>query len=166
MQGQSRFAHPLPHLLQGVLRLGFTATKNHEVVRVPPHRPTRRRHLVIERVEVKIRQQRADDAALGRATLGRSPIFILLQHPGPEESLHQRHHPAVSHALRHQSEQAFVGDRVEVAFQVGVHHPVVACLEQRVLGPAPRSEAGTVLGKLRLEDRFQNVPERSCSCSR
>lgn len=34
----------------------------------------------------------------------------------------------------------------------------MACLEQRVLGPAPRSEAGAVLGKLRLEDRFQNMP--------
>ena len=166
MQGQSRFAHPLPHLLQGVLRLGFTATKNHEVVRVPPHRPTRRRHLVIERVEVKIRQQRADDAALGRAALGRLPTSGCFQHAGPEETFYQRQHPSVGHPLFDQSEQSFVRDRVEVAFQVGVHHPVVACLEQRVLGPAPRSEAGAVLGKLRLEDRFQNVPERSCSCSR
>ncbi len=58
-------------------------------------------------------------------------------------------------------------NRVEVAFQIGVHYPDVARFEQRVhapqrlLGPAPRSEAVAVLGKFRLEDRFQNVPQRA-----
>src|ERR1039458_136578 len=42
---------------------------------------------------------------------------------------------------------AFVRDGVEVAFEVGIHDPIVAVLEQvihspqRVLGPTPRSEA-------------------------
>ena len=39
-------------------------------------------------------------------------------------------------------------------FQQGVHSP------QRVLGPASGTEAVAVLGKLRLEDRFQYVPQR------
>jgi len=60
-----------------------------------------------------------------------------------------------------------VRDRVEVAFEVGVHHPVVARLEQRVhtpqrvLGSLPRTEAVAVLGKVRLENGFQNVPQRA-----
>ena len=71
------------------------------------------------------------------------------------------------HARFYQREQPVVRNHVEVAFEVGVHHPVVVRLEQRVhapqsiLGPSPRSEAVAVLGKLRLEDRFQNVPQRA-----
>ncbi len=55
-------------------------------------------------------------------------------------------------------------NRVEVAFQIGIYHPDVARFQQRVhapqriLGPAPRTEAVALLGKFRLEDRFQNVP--------
>ena len=58
-------------------------------------------------------------------------------------------------------------DGVEVAFEVGIHDPIVAVLEQvihspqRVLGPTPRSEAVARLGKFRLEDRFQYVPQRA-----
>ena len=72
MQDQSRLRHPGPHLDQGGLRLGFTAAEDEEVVRMAHHFPTRARHLLVERVEIQIRQQGTDDPALSRWSTRRS----------------------------------------------------------------------------------------------
>jgi site-specific DNA recombinase len=106
---------------------------------------------------------RSNHPALRRSTFGGLPTFACFQHAGAEETFHQRQHPSVGHTRLNQRLQPLLWDRVEVAFQIGIYHPTVASLEQRVhppqrvLGPAPRTEAVALLGKLRLEDRFQHM---------
>ena len=62
--------------------------------------------------------------------------------------------------------QFVLRDTVEVAFEVGIHHPDSACVQQvihspqRVFGPASRSESVTVLGQDVLEDRFDHISHR------
>ncbi len=108
MQRQPRCAHPLPHRHQGGLRPGFTAAQDHEVVRVAHQFPSRRRHLVVERVEIHVGQQRTDHPALRRAPFGGLPPFRHCQHAGPEATFHQRQHPPVRHALFYQRQQPLV----------------------------------------------------------
>ncbi len=99
------------------------------------------------------------------AAFGRLPTLEFFEHAGAKKTFHQRHHPPVGDPLFDPRHQPVVRNGVEVAFQVGIDHPGVAALEervhaaQRVFGPAPRSEAVTVLGEFRLEDRFQDVPQ-------
>ncbi len=113
MQRQARFAYPVPHRRQGGLRLGLTATEDHEVVRLAHQFPARRRHLVIQRMEIHVGQQRTDHPALRRAPLGGLPAFGRLQHASPEETFHQRQHPSVGHARFDPREQPVVRNRVE-----------------------------------------------------
>ena len=67
---ESGFAHPRAHRCQSLFGLGSAAAEDDEVVRVAHHLPACRRHLVVERVEINVGQQRADDITLGRAAFG------------------------------------------------------------------------------------------------
>ena len=61
MQLQSRRSGPTLHPFQRLAGFRLVPAQNHEVVRVPHHLESRRGHEVVERVEIDIGQQRADD---------------------------------------------------------------------------------------------------------
>jgi hypothetical protein len=60
MQLETRLLGPLPHLFQGRCRLCLAPTQNDQVVGIAHHLDPLLRHLLIERVEMEIRPQRAD----------------------------------------------------------------------------------------------------------
>ncbi len=62
----------------------------------------------------------------------RSPARHILHDVLLEEAFEQRQDRAVADRARHQRHQPVVRDAVEIALQVGIHHPGVALLEQPI----------------------------------
>ena len=130
MEHQSGFAHPCRHFGQRFSGFGFAATEDDEVVRVTNHLPALARHLMVERVEVNVRQQRTDDCSLRSALRGRLPAPTRFQHALLQILFQQPQEASVGDFLFHQLQQLVLWDAVEVAFQVGVHHPRLTLREQ------------------------------------
>src|SRR5512135_2697749 len=91
------------------------------VVGIAHHREACSRHQMVERVEIDVAQQRAQDRPLGRACRG-VPSLQAVQDVRLQERFDQRQHRAVGDLPSQAPHQAVVRDRVEVAFQVGVNH--------------------------------------------
>ncbi len=72
-------------------------------------------------------------------------------------------HPSVGDLPPDPLEKRPVRDRVEVAFEIGVHHPYPSFLEELVhppecsLAPAPRSKPVALWRKVALKDRLDHV---------
>jgi hypothetical protein len=64
MQLETRLLGPLPHLLQGCCRFPLAPAQNGKVIRIPHPLAPPVCHLVIQGVEIEIRQQRADHRSL------------------------------------------------------------------------------------------------------
>ena len=145
--------------------VGLAAAEDHEVVGVPCHLESRFGQCVVERVEVDVRQERAEDCSLRAAPLGR-PAHRRVHHVLPKELRNQPQDTSVGNLCLDASHQLLVRNRVEVRLQIGVHHPRVARFQQavhaaeRVLAAPSRAEAVAVLGKGPLEDRFKHVTQR------
>src|SRR5207247_3604234 len=60
MQLQTRLLGPLPHLFQGGCRFPLAPAQNAKVISIPHHLAPLFSHLLIQGVEIEIRQQRAD----------------------------------------------------------------------------------------------------------
>src|SRR6185312_11829658 len=78
MQSEPVVYGPLLHQSQGPLRFLRRATQDHEVVRVTYHGQTRRGQQVVERVQIDVGQERADDRSL-RCAFFRSPLAQAVQ---------------------------------------------------------------------------------------
>src|SRR5262249_37325682 len=98
-------------------------------------------------MEIDVRQERADAAALDRTHLGLCPP-PLLQHAGLEPLLYQSHDAPVRDAVLDKLHQPPVIESVEEATNVGIEHPVhlslVDCGGQGiecVMRTSPRSES-------------------------
>ena len=80
--------------------------------------------------------------------------------------MQQFDHPAIRHLSLHSADQRRMRNRVEIAFQVRVDHPVVSCPQQgvdpaqRVLAAPMRSEPVALRREVPLENRLQHCPER------
>jgi hypothetical protein len=115
----------------------------------------------IQRVQVDVRQQRADYGALRRA-LGRFPPFHSPHNFLTEPAAQQALNAPITDALLDPLHQPLMRDRVEVALKVGVDHKRVAFLDelihfaQRIPAAAPRSKPVTHRPERRLEDRFKH----------
>src|SRR6267142_5734978 len=64
MQRETRLLGPLPHLFQNRRRFPLAPAQNDKVIRIPHHLAPLLRHLLIQGIEIEIRQQRADHRSL------------------------------------------------------------------------------------------------------
>jgi site-specific DNA recombinase len=108
---------------------------------------------------------RGEHRALRRAGF-RRPLRAVFQDFRLQKRGDQLQHGAVGDLLLQSGHQAVVRNRVEVAFQVGVHDVNVAGLKQLfdpaqgVLASASRSESVAVFREVTLEDRLDDVHDR------
>ena len=157
VQGQAILVREGSDQRKGFLRFLHAVAQNDKVVGVSNHRQALRGHQFVERVQIEICQQRADDRALWRSARGGpSPAFrndFLI-----EPRLDEIENAAVADARPEPLDQPVVRDRLEIALQIGVHHKAAAGFDeaiddpQRILGAASRPEAEA----RRVEPRFQN----------
>ena len=68
VQGEAVAFHPGAHFRQGRFRFFSRPAHDHKIVSVPNHPVAFRGHQLVQRMQVDVRQQRADDRALRRAT--------------------------------------------------------------------------------------------------
>src|SRR5277367_6778256 len=157
MQGQAVRVHERTDQREGLSRLLRAVAQDDEVVGVANHRQAVLGHQHVERMQIEIRQQRADDRALRRASRGgpsRAFRYDVLFQP----ALDQLEKAAIADPRPQPLHQPVVRDRVEVALQIGVHHEAVARfdqpvdLPQRILAAAPRPEAEAPCMEMRLQD--------------
>src|SRR5271157_4246712 len=163
MQGQSRLLAPLTQLRQRLLGFFPAPAQHHQVIRVAYHLVALPGHLLVQGVQIQVRQQRTDHGPLRGPALGRLPAFEFFQYSGLQTLLQQRQDAAVHHALLDQPEQPGVRDRVEVALEIQIHAPN-ASGSQKLFDPLyrfPASASGpkpvAVLGEVALEYRFKHV---------
>src|SRR5712675_1759820 len=146
---------------QGGLCFFAALAQHHEVVGIPHHPIAASRHQFIQRVQVDVRQQRADNCALRRA-LGRFPPFHSLHNFLTEPAAQQAKNAPITDALLDPLHHPLMPYRVEVALEVGVDHERVAFLDelihfaQRIPAAAPRSKPVTHRPERRLENRFKH----------
>src|SRR6202045_1364624 len=166
MQTQAVVRHPGTYLCQGSVRLLAALTQNHEVVRIAHHPIAASCHQLIQRVQVDVSQQRADNCSL-RSALSRRPSLQVLHDVLLEPAVQELEDTPITYALLDPLHQPLMWDRVEVAFEVGVDYEGVAVLDQlrhlaqRTLAAASRPKAVARRSERRLEDRFQGkLPRR------
>ena len=70
MQPQPSYAGPLLHFCERRSGLGFAATENDEVICVAHHLIPTASHLVVQRVKIDVRQQRANYSSYAKGNLG------------------------------------------------------------------------------------------------
>src|SRR5437016_5093908 len=121
----------MPYKLQSPMGLVCRATEDHEVIRVTYHLESCLSHEVVQRVQVDVAEQRTENRALRRASLG-GPRGQTIKNARFQEGFDQRQHAAIGDSFFQASHQAVVRNRVEVAFQVGVHDVDVSRLQQLI----------------------------------
>ena len=118
----------------------------------------------VEQVQVHIREERRDDAALRCALpwASRPPIIAFVDDGRLEKLLHQREHGAVNDPFRHHLHQSVVRNRVEVGGHVRIDDPAHPRVQrrtnriERVVRRSSRPKAERVRLEVRFEDRFQH----------
>ena len=163
MQRQPDAGQLLPRPFQRARRLFGGAALDHEVIRVAGQPPDKRLLgllRLIETVQVDVRQQRRQDAALGAPLVGvvklTLPKIARLQ-PAVDEPQHL----SVAEAPPQGGHQRLVVQGVEELLDVGVHHPPESLARvlvdgfQSVQGAFLRPEPEGAAFEIRLEDRFQ-----------
>src|SRR5208282_5633975 len=165
VQLQSRCRGPALYPFQRLAGFRLAPAQNHEVIRVPHHLESGLSHQVVERIEIEIGEQRADDRPL-RSPLFGCPSFRRPHHLGGEKRLQQSEPLAIRHLFPYSRQKGGVGNGVEVALQVGIDYPTVSCLQQgidppqRVLAAPIRSEPVAVRREVPFENRLQHRAER------
>src|SRR3989449_2636512 len=165
VQRQSGSRRPLPYPFQGPFGFFSVPAQNDEVVRVSHHLDPLSRHLMVERIKVDVRQQRADDRPLRCSRFG-CPRLRRLHHLLAQKRFQQLEHSSVRYFLLHSFQQLVLWNRVEVALQVRVYYPGVSGFQQLVYTPkrifaAPtRSKSVALFGKVPLKDRLQHGQQR------
>jgi len=97
-----------------------------------------------------------------RCALGRGPVLEVVEDLLAEVPLDQLQHRTVADPLAKLIHKSLMGNAVEVARQVGIHHPGVTFLEppvdlpQGVFASAPRTKAVAAVQEFPLEDRLQH----------
>src|SRR5713226_6454603 len=165
MQPQTSLRRPLLHFFERHSGLGCAATENDEVICVAHHLIPAASHLVVQRVKIDVRQQRANHRTLRRSRR-RRPVSQSFHHFCLQHRLYQFQHSAVCHFLRHSPQQLLLRYRVEVALQISIDDPGVSCFEQavnttqRIFAAPARTKPIAVLSEVSFEDRFQHVTQR------
>src|SRR5882672_1293209 len=165
MQRQPGLRRPSLHLGQGIGRFLRAATQDHEVVCISHHLEPALGHQMVEPIEIDVAQQRAHHSTL-RCPLFGSPFPVTVQYALLEERLDQRQDTTVCYFLADQGQQAVLGNRVEVALQIGIDDMEVTVLEQlldppqRVLATLSGPETVAVRSKVSLEYWLQHHAKR------
>src|SRR5688572_9349457 len=165
MQLQTSTFDPLLHYDERRSGLSFAPTENDEVICVAHHLVATPGHLMVQRVKIDVRQQRADNCSLWSSLL-RGPVFQPIHHSLSQHGRDQFQHSAVCHLLLHLSRQLAPRDGVEVAPQISIDHPGVSRLQQtvyptqRVFASPSRTKPIALFSKVSFEDRFQHVTQR------
>src|SRR6266568_4812322 len=121
---------------------------------------------MVQSVEIGVGQQRTDDRPLGGAGFGRTPPFAGFHHTLLEHPSDQFQNGSIGNVLGDYGQEFILRYAIEIAFEVGVHHPDFPLLEElndspkRVFGSSPRPESVAVFGKEFLEDWFEHVAQR------
>src|SRR6266571_3245885 len=121
---------------------------------------------MVQSVEIGVGQQRTDDRPLGGASFGRTPPFAGFHHTLLEHPSDQFQNGSIGNVLGDYGQEFILRYAIEIAFEVGVHHPDFPLLEElndspkRVFGSSPRPESVAVFGKEFLEDWFEHVAQR------
>ena len=140
-----------------------TPTQDHEVVRVAHHLEPRCGHQVVQRVEIDVRQQRTDHRSLRRSRLGRPRAPALSITSCLQERFEQASTRPSATFSATRCQQPVVRDRVEVAFQIGIHHPRVSCL--RAAGP-PGAARPCTLARAETRSCARRSPARRSAPAR
>src|SRR5882724_2836853 len=165
MQAQTIRGRPLPYPRKRPSRFRFRPTQNHKVISVAHHLNSAGRRLVVQWVKIDVRQQRRDDRSLRRPGRWR-PARQLCHHTLLKVGCDKFDDSSIGDLLFYSLKQSLMRDSVEVALQVGIHHPRVACFQQvcyssqSLLGSTLWPKPITLLRKVSLEDRFQYMTKR------
>src|SRR5712691_2480856 len=165
MQAQASLRRPLLHFGERRSGLGFAAAENDEVVCITHHLIPTVSHLMVQRVKIDVRQQRANHRTLRRARL-RRPVPQPFHHFLLQHRLYQFQHSAVCHFLRHLPLQLLLRNRVEVALHISINDHGVPCLEQvghpsqRVFAASFRTKPVAVFSEVSFEDRLHHITQR------
>ena len=107
---------------------------------------------------------RSHHRSLRRPLFGRFPALQAVHHSRFQVLFQQGQQAPVTHPFFDSRQQRVMRNGVEVALEVGVHHPGVSALQQaihpsqRVFAAPSGPKPVTVFGKFALEDGFQHVP--------
>jgi hypothetical protein len=146
MQREAALRRLRVHEREGAFRLRFRAAQEHEVVRIPHQLQTGRLAGHVQRMQMHVREERADHPSLRRAFVRRF-VPARLHHARAQHPFDEFQHPSVADLAPHFGQEPRMGDRVEAASEVRLHDPRHAVLQaafddaQRVLRPDLRAEA-------------------------
>jgi hypothetical protein len=124
--------------------------------------------MLIELAQRDVRQQRRQNAALGRARVRFPQPGLLAEDPGLQECLDQRQDPPVGDTSPHQPHQSGMVDLVEAGRDIALQHPLIAMwgageradLGDRVVCPALRAEPVGARQEVGFEYRLQDQLQR------
>src|SRR5215510_8245045 len=177
LQVESR--EPLPQISVEALRVPLVLEARHKIIgktnqiRLAPEPVP---HFLLEpqvehKVQVHVREQWAERAALRRARLGADDDAVL-HDAGPEPSRNQPQDDAVGNAMRHHPSQPLVINVSEVSADVGlVEVPHLFGDQrgpqgpQRVVRAATRPKSVRAVQKVRLEHRLDDPRDRTLNQS-
>src|SRR5262244_3833886 len=157
--------HPASHFFKRGLRLFGPVAKHHKVIGVANHAVAFLLHVTVQRMKIDVGQQRTNHRSLRRAARWR-PSLHLSDNVLLKKCFDQLKHPPLAHPFLHALQKLFVGDGVEVALKISIHHKGVALFKQpihfskRVFAATPRAKTVAHLKELPLKDRLQHKLKR------
>src|SRR5262244_2399361 len=157
--------HPASHFFKRGLRLFGPVAKHHKVIGVANHAVAFWLHVTVQRMKIDVGQQRTNHRSLRRAARWR-PSLHLSDKVLLKKCFDQLKHPPLAHPFLHALQKLFVGDGVEVALKISIHHKGVALFKQpihfskRVFAATPRAKTVAHLKELPLKDRLQHKLKR------
>src|SRR5215510_1788604 len=165
IKAQPVLFYPASYFFKRGLRLFATLAKHHKVIGIANHAVALLLHLAVQRMKIEVGQQRTDYRSL-RGPARWRPSLHLLDNVLLQKCFDQLKHPPLAHPFLHALQKLFVGDGVEVALKISIHHKGVALFKQpihfskRVFAATPRAKTVAHLKELPLKDRLQHKLKR------
>src|SRR5215467_8958087 len=161
IKAQPVLFYPASYFFKRGLRLFATLAKHHKVIGIANHAVALLLHLAVQRMKIEVGQQRTDYRSL-RGPARWCPALHLLDNVLLQKRLDQLKHSPIAQLFLHALKKLRVGDGVEVALKISIHHKGVAIVNKllhfskRLFAAKPRAKAVTHLKKLPLKDRLQH----------
>jgi len=164
VQRQPVAFHPAAYFRQGRLGLFAGPTQDDEIIRVAYHLEAKCRHMMVQRVEIGVGQNRGKNRPLGYSGF-RSPGPQLFQNPLAKELLDQPQDAAIRYLLLDNFHQPIFRDRIKVTFQIRVHHVHIPGGEQLfdasqgIVASTAMAEAEAPFMKRGVQNRLDHVDQ-------
>src|SRR5215472_4449037 len=161
IKAQPVLFYPASYFFKRGLRLFATLAKHHKVIGIANHAVALLLHLAVQRMKIEVGQERTDYRSL-RGPARWCPALHLLDNVLLKIRFYQLKHSPIAHLFLHALKKLRVGDGVEVALKISIHHKGVAIVNKllhfskRVFAVKSRAKAVTHLKELPLKDRLQH----------